>query len=566
MDKRSSRHPAQQPWKERVATTVIAALTLGGVGGVAAFAAQDDSQCLANPMGVATPIGSENGYTLFTSGDAVLANSELEGSLAVGGTASFWAENGNPNRQYPIVHKVAGNSEYELPTIDGEPNRVLVHRYSPGIDDPANNTHAGKIVQVKDQGRPAHVEGPGLVKIADQSVEGAEYEFRQSFGNSGTTFYPAGGSNMSAQLESEVQPWSDAATAAANFSPNSSVAEYFPEDMGANILASVEDWRTPSIQIGGEATITLDMGGPNRIALSEIAGAHKFKFQDGIKYDPCAPLVITVTPNDVVDGRLSLPSFAYAGQTAAGEGISYVLWDLSRIAGDVVLTSPNEPVRGAIYAPSAHIIFPPENDGGREFEGQVVAAQLTALQGGKEIHTNLFKGRFTTEPEPQSGGFSLTKAVAGDGGDLVGEAEFVFDVTIGDQAQQVTLAAGESWSVDQLPVGTEVTIAEQAVIAPEGTIFDGVAYTVDGVTVDTVNFAIAEGESTTTVVAINTFTTEPEPSDPTAPASPIDAREPKAGLPATGVGLTRIIPAILGLLLAGGCAVIVVRLARRTTA
>lgn|GEM_PF-5938923 len=149
---------------------------------------------------------------------------------------------------------------------------------------------------------------------------------------------------------------------------------------------------------GNDQTITLNTEDPSRLPLSAFKNISKFKLEG---YSQDSFLVITVAPSDVVDGRLVLPSYSFAGNKAPlNEGISYILFDLSAISGDVEITSDQEPVRGSIYAPDANITFPVEGDGGKEFEGQLIAANLTALQGGKEIHTNLFKGRFDCGREP----------------------------------------------------------------------------------------------------------------------------------------------------------------------
>lgn len=104
--------------------------------------------CTVNPMGASTPIGSDNGYTFFTSGDAVLGNTEMEGTLAVGGTAKFGDSSANTNLQYPIFQGgVGGNANYGIPKIDGDWNRVLLNRYAPGTQ--------AKVVQLKEDGLTA---------------------------------------------------------------------------------------------------------------------------------------------------------------------------------------------------------------------------------------------------------------------------------------------------------------------------------------------------------------------------------------------------------------------------
>ena len=112
-----------------------------------------------NPMGAATPIGSDNGYTLFVRENAILANSELEGTLAVGGTATFGDSRGFQGGQYPIMHGgVGGNADYDVPTIGGEPNRVLLQEFAA----------VNKIVQVKATGHRS-LRRPGRSDLRRQS-------------------------------------------------------------------------------------------------------------------------------------------------------------------------------------------------------------------------------------------------------------------------------------------------------------------------------------------------------------------------------------------------------------
>ncbi|TNU75032.1 choice-of-anchor A family protein [Miniimonas arenae] len=337
-------------------------------------------------MGAATPVGSADGFTIFVTGDAVLANSELEGSFAVLGSATFGDSRGQSSGQYPIVHSIAGNSAYSVPTIDGDPTRVLLQRYA---GSPADAT---KVVQVKNQGDPAGV-AAGF-KLADPTSPDG-YTFGPQFGGSGTTFYPVGGSNQSPQIESLVTPWVDLTTAQAEMGTElASAAAYFPADDGEAILEGI-DYQDAVVTNGQEARVVLSVDGPSRITLSDLAGAQKLFLQD---YSETSFLVVTVSPSDVVNGVLTLPTYAGAGNV--DEGSSYLLWDLSALDGDVTVVSTANRVRGSLYAPNAHVTFPA---GGSQFEGQIIAEGLTALQGGEEIHTNLFKGAApcATEPTPE---------------------------------------------------------------------------------------------------------------------------------------------------------------------
>src|SRR5699024_6974006 len=203
------------------------------------------------------------------------------------------------------------------------------------------------------------------------------------------------------------------------------------------------------------------------LKLSNILATPQYQLEG---YSESSFLVITVDPADVVDGSVTLPSYSFAGKAdGVKEGISHILFDFSAIDGEVEVIAANEPVRGAIYAPNAHIIFPPESDGGKEFEGQLIAENFTALSGGKELHTNLFKGRFPCSDDPivEVGGFDLVKVLDGvDDGDFPGDTVFtvVASWEVDGEAIEEEFALPVDGSVvagpQDLPVGTGVSFSE----------------------------------------------------------------------------------------------------------
>ncbi|TWS38150.1 hypothetical protein AKJ23_01490 [Corynebacterium glutamicum] len=443
-----------------------------------------------NPMGASTPIGSADGYTIFVKDDAIFANSEMEGTIAVGGTATFGDPRGFQSPQYPIMHSTgAGNDAYGVPIIDGEGNRVLLNEIA---------FSGNKVVQIQNRGS---VRDAGAKLFNHDSPE--NYTFGPQFGGSGTTYFPEDGGNQSPQLESQVQAWADGAGADTFTPEKSAFTDYFPADEGATILAVYTDWATPEIQAGGEARIKLDGSKPSQISLSDFGGAEKFFVEN---YNEDSFLVVNITSADLSNGILKLPSIANQGNAAPANGqLSHVLWDLSGLTGDVTITTFNEPVRGAIYAPNAHVIFPAESDGGKEFEGQIISNKFTALHGGKEMHTNLFKGRFTTEKpceETPEGGFSLKKVVEGvDEADLDGKSFTVTASWEGGSKELILDADGSVVAGPQdLPVGTVVSFTEGSGTAIEGYVFGGVEFDPESVTIT------EDGNPVVTVT--NTYTKE----------------------------------------------------------
>ena len=72
------------------------------------------------------PFDVNNGFTIVTKGDATLGNNELEGSIAAFGSV------GSSKQNYPLVHKVAGEGNFTVPLIDGDPVRLLADKFVDG--------------------------------------------------------------------------------------------------------------------------------------------------------------------------------------------------------------------------------------------------------------------------------------------------------------------------------------------------------------------------------------------------------------------------------------------------
>jgi choice-of-anchor A domain-containing protein len=514
--------------------TVVAALAVAGTGLTLTSPASANSAtssadtptatCVGvNPMGAATPIGSESGYTVFVKGDATIANSELEGSLAVGGTATFGVKNGNS--QYAIMHSVAGNADYEVPTVEGEPNRVLIQNFGSG---------STTVVQVKNDKDHA----TAGVKIGDSSTP-QNYTFGKSFDSDGTTFFPSKGNNQSPQIESWAQPWTNLAAAQKSWGITGDVLSHFPDDTGTSVLQSYDGWQQTEAPRGNDQTITLSSEGPSKLSLSDFAGISKFKLAN---YSETSFLVITVSAADVKNGTVTLPPYSFEGDDPTnGDGVSHILFDFSEIEGEVNVVSSGEPVRGSIYAPNAKITFPAN---GQQFEGQIIAKDFAALQNGQEIHTNLFKGRFpcTTQPTENKGTFNLRKVLDGvtaedfpDGTTFPVTATWTIDGK--ETSREYNLPADGSVveSGESLPEGTVVSFAEGDLpAAPQGYLFESADFSPQTVTIGV--------DETAEVTVTNTYTRE------------------KSALPVTGGGgiAAAVVASSVLLLLGGGAALLLI--------
>lgn len=453
-----------------------------GAGGVTATEVRTTTvglpaaQCqAANPMGLATPVGSDpdSAFTLFTWGDAVFNNSETEGSIAVGGKATFLSPNHPDFSDYLIVQKKAGNGDYKIPSIDGAPTRVLVNQYGANPDPGASRGTAVKVQQ------------SGYVKLGSGIENFSVFPY-----SSGLRFAMGtaeGGAwrvkhNQGPQIQVTHQPY-NAGDQAADFFAKKPFKEYFPADPYLSIMesmASLGDDAWVPVKLSGTGEINIIRTSTNQMPsrleygalASQVSGAQNL---NKIKYlnpgnkrvgsepqtDQYRPLIITVRDTDLIDGHLWIPSSPEMGSDAKGAGAqtSLVMYDLSALAGkDVKLVSGSR-MTGAIYAPDVNIIVPkktPRGGENTELEGQIIARTFETYTSGKEMHSNLFYGRFPT------GKIDISKEI--EGAELIEEGTFKFELSYGSPQQRQTriveVAAGEKVTVDCLPLGAEVTIRE----------------------------------------------------------------------------------------------------------
>ena len=103
-------------WRSGVAAAGVTALAAGMAVAVGAPVAQAEPTTF-------NPFDANNGFSIVSQGDVSLGNAELEGSVAAFGTIESTKDN------YAIVHEVAGTPDYTVPTIDGEPVRILADEF-----------------------------------------------------------------------------------------------------------------------------------------------------------------------------------------------------------------------------------------------------------------------------------------------------------------------------------------------------------------------------------------------------------------------------------------------------
>ncbi len=329
-----------------------------------------------NPMMAATPIGSADGFTVRSLEGMTLGNSEAEGSIAVGGVLTTAGQN-----DYPLRHKLAGYGNYSLPTIDGDPTRLLVQQWS----------GTGRIVQIMNTSPSGTVRG--YLKLSTWSVPSDDvFGQLKRDGAGGTGFARAGASNQEAALQSWSQLW-DGTGASAKAAQAANA--YFPDDLGAELLAGVyaDGRHVQALSTSGERTLVLDASTTNWIAMGELGRTGKIRLDDGLNAGvdeeeggrPFAKtaLYVKVSDADIDGGVLSVPSLV------ARQQAQYLLFDLSGVTvrGPISIVADNGgKLGGAIYAPEQAVLMERGT-----FEGQVIARSYKNTAAGDEIHTLLFQ-------------------------------------------------------------------------------------------------------------------------------------------------------------------------------
>ncbi|GAA1526442.1 choice-of-anchor A domain-containing protein [Agromyces terreus] len=419
------------------------------------------------------PLSLAGGFTVYAKEDATLANTEFEGSIAVGDRLRV-----TQTAQYQFAHVIAGTGAYTLPTVDGDPTRVLIGAYA---SNPTNNF--GR-VQITNTGatEPSQF---GDLKIVDRD------EPFVSFTRGDWLRYALStGSDDPPLIDAENQTYPDDAAPPATSAGNGSiytydntgsstqeiVARYVQADADANeaeITQCLADIADPSTGIGYPVSVIEDAGDrvvlgplapdqPNIVEYDDIAGAGQLQFSDGAP-GPSNPLIIHVSPGTT--------SIMPPGIDPQGTYSPYVLWDLSQVTGTVDIETGGRG-DGSIYAPDARLDVVAE-----PWDGQILADALT-FEGG-EVHSYLFAGSLPCDAPLDAGTFSVAKELSGvDAADLADGTAF--------QVRYVALEPGGTVATgvlalnpdgtpaspaDDFPFGTRVTLVEIApsddVLPPE---------------------------------------------------------------------------------------------------
>lgn len=447
---------------------LAAALALGGLVGLGAQTASAPPAAAAE--GDVNPFTSAGGYTVYAQRDAIVGNQELEGSLAAGRnltdtTAAQWA----------VIHVAAGTADYTIPTVDGDPNRLLIGRFDPDTTrnvgevsitsrgaTTADNVGTLKMVDRDLEPYSTSARGEDWVRVSRNSVQGTIPPLIDATSQT----YPADaepptGGNTSIFTEQTggtqdvvagyVQANQDATT---EESAQCLAAMADPDGHDANHVTVAED--------AGDRKVLSPLAAdrPNVVAYEDVAGAHVLQFSPGSPVPGQEnPLIIRVPAGTTeVTGLRIDPQGQYS---------PYMLWDLSAVTGDVTVGRTGERVDGSIFAPFANVTVD-----AAPLDGQVIGQDVTLLGG--EVHSFLFASTIPCG-EPR-GTFEVDKELDGiAAGDLPEGTTFPVDWTATSPDGEVlgtgTLELPADGSpvrptaVDgttlTFPVATEITFEEQ---------------------------------------------------------------------------------------------------------
>ncbi|MEL7977893.1 DUF5979 domain-containing protein [Isoptericola sp. F-RaC21] len=445
---------------------LAAALALGGLVGLGAQTATAPPAAAAE--GDVNPFTSAGGFTVYAQRDAFVGNQELEGSLAAGrDLARTTAE------QWAVIHVAAGTADYTIPTVDGDPTRLLIGRFDP---DTARNVGE---VNITSRGATSP-ENVGTLKMVDRDLGPYETSAR---GESWVRVSQPGSAPPLIDATAQTYPADAEPPTGSNTSiftertggTQDVVAGYVQANQdatteeSAQCLAALAD---PDGQDAHHVTVAEDDGDrvvlgplaadrPNVVAYEDVAGASLLQFSPGSATPGQEnPLIIRVPAGTTeVEGLRIDPQGQYS---------PYVLWDLSAVTGEVTVENPGARIDGSIYAPFADVTVD-----AAPLDGQVIGRDVT-LRGG-EVHSFLFASTIPCG-EPR-GTFEVSKELDGiAAGDLPDGATFPVDWTAtspdGEVLDTGTLELPADGSpvrptaVDgttrTFPVGTVVTFEEQA--------------------------------------------------------------------------------------------------------
>ncbi|MFB7251307.1 DUF5979 domain-containing protein [Microbacterium sp. NPDC056234] len=438
----------------RRARRLVSAVTVGALALTAAVVAPIAASAPAQAAYPDTfnPLAMTGGFTVYARDDITLGNQETEGSIAAGGIATKPGDS-----QYAIIHVAAGTADYTIPSIDGDPTRLLVDSYSPSSGGITAITSAGTSDPTL-QGDLKMVERDGPWEASARAdwlrlnLNASSPDQAPIIDATAQTYPEDAAPPASTTGDSSIYTADTSATAVADYVEANAEASY--DDAAACLAGLPESAHQVSVEenTGDRAVLApLSPDQVNVVDYAEIAGTALIQFSDGPTPGIENPLVIQVPAGTTsVTGARIDPQGAYS---------PYTLWDLSAVTGDVSIDAGGGRMDGSIYAPDADVSV-----NASPLDGQVIGDNVTLLGG--EVHSYLFAGQIACNAE--NGTFRIHKELEGiDPEQLPAGTTFTVNFTAtepGGTPSTGTLevpadggwvAAGESF-----PTGTVITFEE----------------------------------------------------------------------------------------------------------
>ena len=462
------------------------------------------------------PFAMNGGFTVYAREDLTMGNDETEGSLAAGGVATKPGDG-----QYTIIHVAAGTADYTLPTVDGDPTRLLVGEYSPGSGGILAITSAGTS-DPSLQGDLKMVQRDGPFQAFTRAdwlrlnTNPANPDQRPLIDATAQVYPEDAAPPASAAGDGSIYTADTSATAVADYVEANRQADY---DQAAACLDEIAD---PTLDLGYPVGVAEDAGSrkvleplsadrPNVVDYSEIAGAALLQFSAGPTPGAANPLIIRVPAGttDVVGLRID-PQGTYS---------PYTFWDLSALTGDVSVTAAEGRIDGSIYAPNANVTVD-----AAPLDGQVIG-QNVVLEGG-EVHSFLFAGEIACAAD--SGSFRVHKALEGIAeDDLPAGTTFTVSWTATEPdgtelTGSLDVPADGGWADpgEQFPIGTEIVFDEIAPPSVPGYEWGSPTIAPDSITVGTGTADIVVTNTATALVGTFEVTKSVQTTDGSTPAPP----------------------------------------------
>lgn len=438
----------------RRARRLVSAVTVGALALTGAIVAPIITSAPAQAAYPETfnPLAMNGGFTVYAREDITLGNQETEGSIAAGGVATKPGDS-----QYAIIHVAAGTADYTIPSIDGDPTRLLVDSYSPSSGGITAITSAGTSDPAL-HGDLKMVERDGPWKASQRAdwlrlnLTPENPDHAPIIDATAQTYPEDAAPPISSAGDGSIYTANTSATAVADYVEANAEASY---DDAAACLAGLPEsaYQVAVAENAGDRVVLAPLSPDqvNVVDYADIAGASLIQFSAGPTPGVENPLVIQVpagTPS--VTGARIDPQGAYS---------PYTLWDLSAVTGDVSIDAGGTRMDGSIYAPDADVTV-----SASPLDGQVIGNNVTLLGG--EVHSFLFAGQIACNAE--NGTFRIHKELEGiDPEQLPAGTTFTVNYTVtepdGTQATGTLevpadgewVAAGESF-----PTGTVIAFDE----------------------------------------------------------------------------------------------------------